>query len=405
MAQQGSAKGFFGWQVVGAAFVLAVLTWGINFYGPSVYLHALHAREGWPLSLISAAITLHFLASAVLVAWLPTLHARFGPVAVTRAGMAAAALGVAGWGNAAEPWHLAPAALLTAVGWALTSGAAINALVSRWFDRRRPAALAMAYNGASAGGIVFTPLWAALIAAWGFGPASLAVALAAVAVAWPMAGRWFGPTPDGMGLHPDGAAQPPPPRPASARAPTGPLWRQPAFRSLSLSFALGLTAQMGLLTVLFSIMAPSLGEAGAGLAMSAATACAVVGRTAVGALLPEDADRRAAGTLNFLLQAAGSAALAAAGGSPALLAAGAVLFGLGIGNLLSLPPLIAQRDWPPAEVARVVAMVTAVNQAFYAFGPGLFGAAMESFGAWAPPAAAGVLQLAAAAVLVAGRRR
>ena len=82
-----------------------------------------------------------------------------------------------------------------------------------------------------------------------------------------------------------------------------------------------------------------------------------------------------------------------------------MLFGLGIGNLLSLPPLIAQRDWPPAEVARVVAMVTAVNQAFYAFGPGLFGAALESFGAWAPPAAAGLLQLAAAAVLMAGRRR
>ena len=58
----------------------------------------------------------------------------------------------------------------------------------------------------------------------------------------------------------------------------------------------------------------SLGEAGAGLAMSAATACAVVGRTAVGVLLPADADRRAAGALNFLLQAAGSAALAAAGG-------------------------------------------------------------------------------------------
>jgi MFS family permease len=394
---------FFGWRVVGAAFVLAVLTWGINFYGPSVYLHALHAREGWPLSLISAAITLHFLASAALVAWLPALHARFGPVAVTRAGMAAAALGLACWGNAAAPWHLAPAALLTAVGWALTSGAAINSLVSQWFDRRRPAALAMAYNGASAGGIVFTPLWAALIAAWGFGPASLAVALAAVLVAWPMAGRWFRPTPDGMGLHPDGASSPPPPRPAAA--PTGPLWRQPAFRSLSLSFALGLTAQMGLLTVLFSIMAPSLGEAGAGLAMSAATACAVVGRTAVGTLLPEGADRRAAGALNFLLQAAGSAALAAADGDPALLVAGAVLFGLGIGNLLSLPPLIAQRDWPPAEVARVVAVVTAVNQAFYAFGPGLFGAAMESFGAWAPPAAAGALQLAAAAVLVAGRRR
>lgn len=73
------AAGFSGWRVVGAAFVLAVLTWGINFCGPSVYVHAFHAREGWPFSLVSAAITLHFLASAALVARLPAPHARFGP--------------------------------------------------------------------------------------------------------------------------------------------------------------------------------------------------------------------------------------------------------------------------------------------------------------------------------------
>ncbi len=49
-------RGFFGWQVVAAAFVLAVFAWGVGFYGPGVYLHALHAREGWSLSLISAAM-------------------------------------------------------------------------------------------------------------------------------------------------------------------------------------------------------------------------------------------------------------------------------------------------------------------------------------------------------------
>ena len=27
---------FFGWQVVAAAFAVAVFSWGINFYGPSV---------------------------------------------------------------------------------------------------------------------------------------------------------------------------------------------------------------------------------------------------------------------------------------------------------------------------------------------------------------------------------
>ncbi len=401
MAQGGA--GFFGWQVVAAAFVLALFSWGIGFYGPSIYLHALHGREGWPLSLISGAITLHFLASAVLVAWLPALHRRFGPVAVTRAGMLAAALGVLGWGHASAPWHLVPAALLTAAGWAVTSGAAINNIVAPWFERRRPAALAMAYNGASAGGVVFTPLWALLIAGFGFAGATWAVAVASLLVTWPMAGRWFGPTPQGMGLNPDGAPSPPQPRPAPARS--APLWRQGRFRSLSISFAIGLVAQIGLLTVLFSMLAPALGEKGAGLAMSLATACAVIGRTVVGALLPPGLDRRLVGALNFLLQAAGSAALAlAAGESAALLLLGSVLFGLGIGNLLSLPPLIAQSEWPPEQVPQVIALVTAVNQAFYAFGPGLFGTVMQEFGPWAPPVVAGLLQLLAAAVLAIGRR-
>ncbi len=401
MTQRGER--FFGWQVVAAAGVLAMFTWGINFYGPSVYLHALHAREGWSATLISAAITLHFLASGAVVMGLPALHRRFGVVAVTRAGMLACSVGVLGWGYAAAPWHLVPSALLTAAGWAVTSGAAINTLVSPWFDRRRPEALAMAYNGASIGGVVFVPVWALLIGAIGFGPATAAVAAATVLVTWPMAGRWFGPTPGTMRLHPDGAAQAPPPRPTPP--PPRPLWRQAPFRSLSMAFALGLTAQMGLLTVMFSIMAPSLGEAGAGLAMSLATACAIIGRTAVGMLLPPAADRRLVGVANFLLQAVGSAVLAAAGSSPGLLLAGAVLFGLGIGNLLSLPPLIAQSEWPAGQVARVVAMVTAVNQAFYAFGPGVFGVVLEAWGAWAPPVVAGVLQVAAAAVLAVGRRR
>lgn len=399
---------FFGWQVVTAAFVLAVFTWGINFYGPSVYLHALQAREGWSATLISAAITLHFLAAGAVVAWLPALHRRFGVVAVTRAGILACSFGVLGWGLAGEPWHLVPAALLTAAGWAVTSGAAINTLVSPWFDRRRPAALAMAYNGASIGGVVFVPAWALLIGAIGFGPATAVVAATTLLVCWPLAGRWFGPTPEGMGLHPDGGAEAPPPRPVPP--PPRPLWRQAPFRSLSAAFALGLTAQMGLLTVLFSIMAPALGEAGAGLAMSLATACAIIGRTAVGTLLRPAADRRLVGVANFLLQAVGSVVLALAAGSsaaeasPGLLLAGAVLFGLGIGNLLSLPPLIAQAEWPPGQVARVVAMVTAVNQGFYAFGPGVFGAVLEAWGAWAPPVVAGVLQVAAAGVLAVGRR-
>jgi len=35
-----TAAPFFGWRVVAGTFVLAVFGWGLGFYGPPVYLHA-----------------------------------------------------------------------------------------------------------------------------------------------------------------------------------------------------------------------------------------------------------------------------------------------------------------------------------------------------------------------------
>src|SRR6516162_6435053 len=91
------SPGFFGWRVVAAAFTIAVFGWGVGFYGPAIFLNALHEGRGWPVSIISLAITCHFLLSAILVARLPALHRRFGLAAVTRAGAVAAALGAVGW--------------------------------------------------------------------------------------------------------------------------------------------------------------------------------------------------------------------------------------------------------------------------------------------------------------------
>ena len=90
---------FYGWRVVAAAFVLAVVGWGIGFYGAPIYLHAVHEVRGWPLSVVSTAVTAHFLIGALVVANLPTLYRRFGLPAVTKAGVAALALGTVGWAH------------------------------------------------------------------------------------------------------------------------------------------------------------------------------------------------------------------------------------------------------------------------------------------------------------------
>lgn len=79
-------------------------------------------------------------------------------------------------------------------------------------------------------------------------------------------------------------------------------------------------------------------------------------------------------------------------------------FGLGIGSLLSLPPLIAQTEFAAGDVPRVMALVTAVNQAVFAFAPAVFGVLREVSGAyWVPFLLAAAVEVIAGAIIVLGR--
>lgn len=409
-----SAAPFHGPAVVRAAFVLAMAAWGLGFYGVPVYLHAVEDLRGWPVSAVSGAATAHFLAGAAAVTRLPAVHRRWGVARTTLAGGVLLGLGVALWALAAEPWQLYAAAVPSGVGWSWTSAAALNAVVSPWYVAGRPAALSAAFNGASVGGIVAAPLLTAGIAAFGFptaaalagGAAGLLIAALAVAV--------FARTPEELGQGPDGE----PPAPSRTRAaPEAPsptaaagLARDRRFLTLAAGNALGLFAQVGLIAHLYPVLAGAFGDAVASAAMSAMVGCAIAGRAGSVRLLRRGADRRATAAASYGMQAAGAGLVLLSGGrDPVPLAVGLALFGGGIGNATSLPPLIAQADFPPAAVPRVVALATAAGQATYALAPALFGLARD----WAEAAQAPALvpictaaigvQAAAALICLAGR--
>ena len=411
-------ESFYGWRVVVGAFVLAACGWGMGFYGPPIFLHAVQAARGWPLAIVSTAVTVHFLVGAATVANLPALYRRFGLPAVTRAGAIALAAGVLGWAAATWPWQLFVATVFSGAGWVALGAAAVNAIVSPWFVRGRAAALSMAYNGASIGGVVFSPLWVTAIGLVGFTPAAAAIGAVVVVTIWVLAGVLFSRTPQQMGLAPDGAGTDTPAASiVSATAkplPRAALWRDVTFLTLALGMAFGLFVQVGLIAHLYSLMVPALGAGGAGFAMGAATAAAIGGRTFVGWCMPAGVDRRLVASANFVVQIAGSIALiAAAGGNIPLLLAGVLLFGAGIGNVTSLPPLIAQVEFVPDDVPRVVSLIVAISQAAYAFAPAAFGLIREfapdaGTDAGAAPlvfAAAALGQLLAIAAFLAGRRR
>ena len=403
--------GFYGWRVVWAAFVLAFFGWGLGFYGPPVYLQAVRDARGFSLPAISLAVTLHFLMGAIVTANVPALYRRFGLPAVTKLAAAALAIGVCGWALAMTPWQLFVASLVSGAGWAAMSGVAVNAVVSPWFARARPVALGTAYNGASVAGLVLSPLWVTAILVAGFPLAAASIGLITVLITWFLARQYFARTPAEMGLAPDGdtpgapaaAVTSPHAKPLPGRL----LWRDFAFVTLAIGAALTLFAQIGLIAHLYSLMVPALGRQWAGIVMGIGTGFGMAGRMLVGWRMPVDADRRLVACISYAVQICGTIILIAAGGTHVpLLLLGVMLFGIGIGNATSLPPLIAQVEFVKDDVPRVVALVVATGQAVYAFAPAVFGLIRQ----FAPQegavfAAAALVQACAIGALFIGRNR
>ena len=401
---------FYGWKVVGAAFVLAFFGWGLGFYGPPVYLHAVREARGFSLTVVSAAVTLHFVVGAVVAANIPALYRRFGLPAVTKVAAIALGAGVFGWAVSATPWQLFAAAAVSGAGWAAMSGVAVNAVVSPWFSRARPAALGTAYNGASFAGLILSPLWVTAILFAGFPTAAAIIGVTTIVVTWWLASRYFARTPAEMSLAPDGDT---PGAPAvavtspAARPLPGPLlWRDLDFITLAAGAALTLFAQIGLITHLYSLLVPALGVQWAGIVMGIGTGAGMCGRMAVGWLMPVNADRRLVACASYAMQICGALILiAAAGSNVPLLLLGVLLFGLGIGNATSLPPLIAQVEFVKEDVPRVVALTVAIGQAVYAFAPAVFGLVREfaSSGNGAVFAVAALVQALSIGALLIGR--
>jgi hypothetical protein len=405
MTPSGQTGTFYGWRIVAAVFVLATFGWGFGFYGPPVYLHAVREAHGWSLAIVSTGVTVHFLFGAIVVANLPRFYKAFGVPRVTKVGSVALATGITGWALAREPWQFFAAALLSGGGWVTMGAAAVNAIIAPWFARTRPMALSSAYNGSSVGGVVFSPLWVAAIGLLGFPMASLVIGTAMIVTIWVLSDAYYSKTPEKMGLNADGDARGavvasftlPSARPLPGKQ----LWMDWRFVTLAAGMALGLFAQIGLLTHLFSLLVPALGAQPAGFAAGAATAAAIVGRTLVGWFMPIGADRRLIAGGNYVVQILGSLAfLFAAGDNVPLLLLGVVLFGAGIGNATSLPPLIAQVEFVKEDVVRVVPLIVAISQATYAFAPAAFGLIRDFAPRWGWTSAGAAPWLFIAAMLI-----
>ena len=262
--------------------------------------------------------------------------------------------------------------------------------------------------------MILSPLWVLLIQGCGFPTTSLIVGTATIAVVAWIGRRYLAPTPAALGLSPDGEAATRTPTPVRSLPPT-PLLRllsNWSFLSLAAAMACGLFAQIGLIAHLFTVLVTPFGAEIAGLLMGAATLSALIGRTLTGFLTPPDMNRRVVASLSYGIQMLGAGLLILSEGTNApLIVTGVLLFGWGIGNATSMPPLIAQQEFAKEEVQRIVSLIVAGAQTAYAFAPAAFAAAHALTADWLGPspiaffAVTATFQGLAIACMLSGGRR
>ena len=377
-------------RLIALAFSVGLLVWSLGLFGPAAILPYLQSERGWPVALISTAITAHFLMGALVVAVMPEIHRTIGLRATVIAGAIAIYAGFVAWATVPSPYLLFFAALLSGCGLACGSSATVNAIISAGAVPDRAKALGIALNGAAFGGVLILQVLTlgGRTLGWDWTIALLGCA-AVVILLWMSAALDRAPGKDGVMAKTGPLAAP-----MSRRA----LLRSPRFLSLTLAFAIAVFVQIGIYSQLINHLRPMLGLDGATLAMTGCVVLAITGRSAVAWNIGQ-ANRRIVAAASFIMQAVGVIALALASG-PAVALLGCVLFGLGLGNLPLLPPLIVQQEFDEQSFTLVVSTVSAVNQIILAFGPMTFGLLYAASGAYTLPFALGSLLYVVAAVTV-----
>jgi MFS family permease len=388
-----------GWRIVAVCFLVATFGWGLGFYGQSVYVAELHRLHGWPASLISSATTFFYLFGALLVVFISEAIRTFGPRNCLLAGIFALASAAVLLGRVTEPWQLYAANAVLAVGWAGTSLGVITNTLGLWFDQKRGMAISLALNGASFGGVAGVPLLVAAIGAFGFSGALESVAAVMLVLMVPIILMFVG-RPPGRGGRASTSVVSDAPSATQIRAQA---FRDVAFLSVSIAFALVLFAQVGFIVHLISFLDPVIGRERAALAVALLTAMAVVGRVLFSTVI-DRLNQRLASALSFASQAVALAIIINSRRDIVLIAACA-LFGFSVGNLITLPSLIVQREFDSRSFGVLVSLITAINQVTYAFGPGVVGLLRDASGSYALPfyGCIGLELTAAMLIMVRGR--
>lgn len=406
-------KTFYGWYIAIACLLMQFVTVGVGYYGLQVFLKPLRDEHAWSASVVSSASGLFF-AVAGLSSFVVGRHLdRLGPIPFMYGGIVLISIGTFGLGFVEEVWQLFACYTVMAIAFGGGGGVAVSSLLTKWFIGRRAQAMAIASTGVSLGGAVLVPVGTALIADGGLRRGAPILGVLVALIALPVLWAVIAPTPESMGLYPDGADEiTAGQRRRDSAVGQYTVWtrrsaaRTVPFWAILVGFALALAAQTGVLIHQLAFLQGS-GQLGsrsaAAFAVTTTTMGSIVARLIVGSFA-DRADKVRLAVVFVGIQAATALSYTFLHTTIGLYLA-ALVFGFTVGNVYMLQALVTGEVFGLVSYGTIYGVVSLAGSLGSAVGLFFTGWALDWSGGYAIPfrVLAGVNALAAVVVSFAHR--
>jgi MFS family permease len=360
--------------VIGWTFTVAT---GLGFYSLPVYLHILTGSRGFALTTVSYAVSAFFLVSAVVNVPLGRLIRRIQPRWVMLGGSVLAGLSLFLLGRVDAVWELYLDFTIFGCGFSASSYLPGTAVIVGLFDRDRARALALALTGGSVGGVVVAPLLTRIVDARGLTGTAPWLGLAYLVLGG-LPGLVF------IRGHLAAASlgNDEPVAGAAAGVSYAVAVRSAAFVLVTVSFGVLMADQVGTQVQIVAI-GSAMGVGNAGIAVAIMASATIAGRL-IGAFALSRLPVIGFSAVMGVLQGASFAVLALVSGLAGL-AAGTVLFGITIGNLTVLIPLVVVELFGLTDYPRIYAVSQFGASVGTAGGPAVLAWLHSGFGSYRVP--------------------
>ncbi len=344
---------------MGSVFVLLATAAGLGFYGLAIYLDAITDEKGFSTTSVSLATSMFFVISGVagrLIA--PLIETRdIRWVVGAGALIGSGSLWALGTINNVTQMYLVYAAF--SVGFALSGLVPATTLITRWFHTRTSVALSVASTGLSVGGLTLTKWASSLIDSRGIVDAAPLLAIVyLVLIALTLPTMWPNPDHRGPQTITDGVDYP---DAVGSRF----------FKVMVAGSVLCMAAQVGAITQIAKLGTERIDRPTGALAVSVLAGTSIIARL-IGGVVVERTPIMTTAISLAVLQGCALGVLGFAESTMTLLL-GAVLFGITVGNLLMLQPLIIAKAFGVRFYARIFALQQLLVTVGIAAGPAILG--------------------------------